>query len=198
MDEPLFLIKEGKEHCYLKLEWSTRVNQTASEAEGRPVHDKVLVGYLIIPGSKDQPSKTIETHKPDGTISHDGVWSQKYADYIETFKKTGEGSGIGTPLKSWPAMEIDIVANMVAAKVFTVEALAELPDSALGRLGMGAREWRTKAKAYLENAKGPAEAQRLAVENARLKDDMERMQATVGLLSAKLDELMAAKQETAA
>src|SRR5687767_14739597 len=125
MDRPLFKTKDGG---YLRLEWQTRVNDAASEAAGRPVHDKVLFGGVTNPNSRDEATRVIERHKPDGSIVYDGDWSERFADIIEQFKRTGEAAAVGTPLRHWPPMEARMAADLGALGIYTVEDLADLTD----------------------------------------------------------------------
>ncbi|WP_052119966.1 hypothetical protein [Inquilinus limosus] len=194
MDRPLFKTKDGG---YLRLEWQTRVNDAASEAAGRPVHDKVLFGGVTNPNSRDEATRIIERHKPDGSIWHDGDWSQRFADHIEQFKRTGEAEAVGTPLRSWPAMDARQAADLAALRIYTIEDLAGLSDTGLGRIGMGARELQAKAKAFLAAAKDSAEAPRLAAENERLRGDVARLQAQVMELAARLQAISDKQQEAA-
>lgn len=186
MNQPLFKTKEGS---YLRLEWATRPNEVESEKEGRPIHDKVLLGFIMNPGSRDEASRIIERHKPDGSVIQDGDWSKKHADHVNIFKETGEGTAGGTPLSSWPAMDVSTVADMAAMKIYTVEDMAGLSDAGIGKIGMGGRELRTKAIAYLKAAQDSSEAPRLAAENQRLRSDVDRLQAQLESLGAMVEAL---------
>lgn len=191
MDRPLF---KTKDNTYLRLEWETRKNDVASEREGRPIHDKVLVGYVIVPGSRDEVARIIERHKPDGSVWQDGDWSNRFAEHVEIFKRTGAGVANGTPLRDWPAIDARVAADLAGVGIYTVEDLAGLSDSGLQKAGMGARELQIRAKAFLAAAKDSAEAPRLAAENERLRGDVARLQAQLADLGAKLSALLEKKE----
>lgn len=195
MDQPLFKTSDG---LWLRLEWQTRVNEVASETEGRPIHDRVLVGYLIIPGSRDEATRIIERHKPDGAIVPDGEWSKRFAEHVEIFKRDGGATAqAGTPLKAWAAIDARQAADLAAIQIFTVEDIAGLSDGNLSRVGMGARELQAKAKAFLAAAKGTAEVQRLAAENERKDARISQLEQQLSDLSAKIEAVMAKQQEAA-
>lgn len=195
MDQPLFKTSDG---LWLRLEWQTRVNDGASEAEGRPIHDRVLVGYLIIPGSRDEATRIIERQHPDGKIVPDGEWSKRFASEVEIFKRDGGATAqAGTPLKAWGAIDARQAADLAAIQIYTVEDIAGLSDGNLGRVGMGARELQAKAKAFLAASKDTAEVQRLAAENERKDARISQLEQQLGDLSAKIEAVMAKQQEAA-
>ena len=194
MDQPLFKTADG---LWLRLEWQTRVNDAASEAEGRPIHDRVLVGYIIVPGSRDEVPGIIERHLPDGKIVQDRGWTKRFAEHIEVFKRDGGAAIIGTPLKAWPAIDARLAADLAAIQIYTVEDIAGLSDGNLSRVGMGARELQAKARAFLAAAKDTAEVQRLAAENERKDARISQLEQQLGDLSAKIEAVMAKQQEAA-
>jgi len=61
----------------------------------------------------------------------------------------------------------------------TVEALANLPDPAINKLGMGGREIINQAQTYLKSAEGSARFLELENENKELKTQVEKLQETL-------------------
>lgn len=193
MDQPLFKTSDG---LWLRLEWQTRVNTEASEAEGRPIHDRVLNGYLIVPGSRDEATRIIERHKPDGVVVTDGDWSKRFADQVEIFKRDGGASApAGMPVKAWGAIDARQAADLAAIQIFTVEDIADLSDANLARVGMGARELQAKARAFLAASKGAAEVQRLAAENERKDARIAQLEQQMAEFSAKMEAVVASSQQ---
>lgn len=92
--------------------------------------------------------------------------------YYEAWKKEEEMPVDGTPLANWPLIKSKrILDQLRMISVFTVEDLAALPDSFLHNVGMGARELRNRAKAYVEMKRGDAEkAVLFAEQNAKLEE----------------------------
>lgn len=58
----------------------------------------------------------------------------------------------GTPLEEWPILTKSQALNFKSANVHTVEQLANVSDTNLHNLGMGAAALREKAKVFLQSA----------------------------------------------
>jgi hypothetical protein len=103
------------------------------------------------------------------------------------FQRSESTEGMtGTPLKEWGAMTKSMVRNFAAYNVFTVEQLASISDGHVQNAGLGAREWRAKAQAFIEQAKDNASATALAAENQQLRDDMGALQRQLAELAARV------------
>lgn len=180
----------------LRFFYDTDKNNFQSEKQGRPVYDKVLFVEVITPGSKESsPVFTLERWSGDGESAKRPVFTdeercKRYSRQIEAFKgDIKDVDMIGTPIDKWPSVDIHIAASLRESRVYTVEALASLPDSRLGALGPGALSLRERAKAYLEQAKNNAPSEALAAENVVLKADLASAQDQIKLLSDRLDKL---------
>ena len=80
--------------------------------------------------------------------------------------KMGQGDiHTGTHLKDWPAMTPSLIKLLNYLNIWTVEHLSQCSDKAMQDIGMGAREWVNKAKAYLDLAKDTSAITRYAAEN---------------------------------
>lgn len=117
-------------------------NNFKSEQEGRPVFDDVEKVRIIIPGDKHT---RVEERVTD---EHRQRWPRQY----EAFKTGLEQSPEGFPIELWPPISPALALNLKALGIPTVEALSVVTDAALGNIGIGARELRAKAKAYLQQA----------------------------------------------
>ncbi len=147
-------------------------NQRASLEEGRPIYDEVEWVDIIIAGDRN--------NKPSRKVS-DQDRSRWPAEY-RRFKEGKEEAAQGTPLEKWPALTITQVEELKHFNLRSVEDLINVPDDALSRLGMGARELQKKAKAFIEYSKDSGVIQRYVDENEKLKTQ-------VSGLSEKLDTL---------
>lgn len=147
-------------------------NQAKSLAENRPVFDEREMVEIRIPGDR------LATHVNYVLDEHRQRWPEHYA----AFKRGEARAASGTPLEQWPPMTTGRVATLKAIGVLSVEELSTLPDNMLPSLGMGARELREQARAYLEAAAGGAAVARAAAENAELRAQMERMQKQMEML----------------
>ena len=101
--------------------------------------------YIVIYNSKDN---VVERPVRDTDKQR---WPRAYG----MWKSTGEstpGAG-GTPLEHFPMLNRAQVEELKYFKIFTVEALADWPDSGMERF-MGAQKLKAMAKAYLQAAEG--------------------------------------------
>src|SRR5215472_7086762 len=159
MEDPQYKSDDGSA---LRVYRDTAKNPFLSEREGRPIYDDVIYCEIISPGSRDSTpifemvrflNPEMEADKP--------LYGMKYPElkkYIDLFIKEDETdeSLSGTPLKQWPEISRSMVASLRAQNIYTVDALANLPDTKLSVVGPDGRTWRTKAQAYIENAKNTA------------------------------------------
>lgn len=149
-----------------------------SEKAGRPIFvDREFVEQ-IIPGD----SRTLKVDEVKD--EHRMRWPAQY----EAFKRGQEQPLHGTPLEQWPALSASQVAELKALKVMSVEDLANLNESFLANIGMGARELQTKAKAFLAHAAGTADVQRMQAELSRRDDEIADLKRQIAELANRFDE----------
>ena len=148
-------------------------NNFKSAEAGRPIFEDRTYVRIVIAG--DQKTEVVrEASDAD---------KQRFAREFNAFSLQAEGiAQAGTPLKEWPPLTPAMVRNFNAHKVYTVEQLSTLSDGQIQNVGMGAREWRGKAQAFLESASNGAAATAIAAENERLKADLAGLQAQVAEL----------------
>lgn len=143
-------------------------NKFQSEQHGIPLFDEVIYVEVITPGSRDSTPVFELKRVFCAEMNHpQPLYGQKYEElkqYVLDFERDDKitSSLAGTPLVQWPELTRTLIATLKAQGVFTVDALAELPDQKLHVVGPDGRSWREKAKAYIENAKGGAYATELA------------------------------------
>lgn len=155
--------------------------KSLSEEKGYPQFRDQEMVEITIAGD----NRTVVVKKVDD--SHKQRWPEQYA----AFKRGEEEPLNGLPLKQCPLFTSAQVATMKALNIHTVEALAELNDSAIGRLGMGARAWVAKAKAYIKEGEKTAGVTKLAAENQLLRDEIEMLKLQIkelGSIKAKASE----------
>jgi hypothetical protein len=154
-------------------------NRSKSEAEGRPVFDEVEYVRIMIAG--DQKTEIIKK------VS-DVVRNQYRNEYMH-WKQTQQQAVSGTPIEQWPAASVSFVKTAKMLNITTVEALADLHDGALQRLGMGARDMQARARAFLLAAKDNAVTEKLAAENNRLTDEIDLLKKQIADMGAKFAEM---------
>lgn len=154
-------------------------NKFKSEQEGRPIFDEREMVEIRIPGDK------LSVYVGYVTDAERERWSDIYA----AFKRGEARAASGTPLEHWtnPSMTRARVAELKGANILSVEELANVPDNTLPRLGMGSRELREQARAYLDSAKGGAGNAAMAAEVARLKEMVEQLTRAAAPAPAKAE-----------
>lgn len=156
------------------------VHQRAqSEREGRAIYENRVYVKIEAPGNKN--SVVDREAKPEDKV--------RFARRWQAFLENAEQVQDGTPLSDWPILTPAEIAEYKAAKIHTVEALADVPDGLLHQLGTGARTRRDKAIAWLEQARSDkplaTALQRIEQQNG----EMEVLRATVATLRDQVQEL---------
>ena len=115
---------------------------------------------------------------------HHGFISQNYFNYcMDALKryKSGHAAPIdGTPLSGWNQISMAMQKNAIDLGINTVELAAEMTDEAMDALGMGSRQMKKQAKAYITATNVDVSASRmveLESENERLKDQGDTLAA---------------------
>ena len=195
----------GPDGCILRFYYDSAPNNVASVKHGRPIFDTVLYVDVITPGqSSSTPSFELERlwseqSKETLDITDDYKRGPKYAEFKEQIEKFKAGSNAnvlsGTPLKQWPRADRGLVATLAALNIHSVEQLAEISDGNLQNIGIGARELREQAKAFLALAKDSApvsdmvdQIQHLTLENQRLNQALALSNQQVTELNNRLAE----------
>ena len=178
-------------------------NNFLSEKEGRAIFDEVTFVEVISPGSGNSTPvfEVMRVLAPEANhpTPKYGPKYPEYKKFLLDFESSEnlDTSLAGTPLGQWAEMTRTMVAAMKAQKIYTVDALAQLPDSKLYVVGPDGRSWRDKAIAHIENAKNTGYATHLAAELTRQKADNEDLQEQVKVLAAQVAKLEAKPPSTA-
>jgi hypothetical protein len=191
----------GPDGQILRFYYEPAKNEGASVHAGRPIFDTVLYVDIITPGqSHSTPSFEIErvwAEQSKAVLKTEDASKkypkyQEYAEQVDKFKR-GENVGDlgGTPLKHWPRIDRGLAATLAAANIHTVEALAGVSDGNLQHIGMGARELRDNAKAFLEQAAGTAPVSQLTEQVNTLQSENQRLQAELATMNRQITELNA-------
>jgi len=150
-------------------------DETASKAKGRPIFKDVEVVEVRISGERHY-LPTFGAH--DFWKNIDGIphtyamrWPEQYRRFKEGHAQTAEG----TPIDELPFLSMAKRSELKALSIYTAEALSSLDGKNLKVLGIGGRELKDQATAYLEHANGSAGVTALAKDNAALREEMERM-----------------------
>lgn len=152
-----------------------QINAKKSAERGHDVYDDVVFTRIAVPGDKNQLyfQPTVESHRR----RFPGAW--------QAFQNRSKGGPEldGLPIEQWPAVSRGQALTLKACHIHTVEALANVHDGHIDKMGTGMRELRTKAQVYLANATDSAAAMRLAQQNEGLQKQIAALQAQITALA---------------
>lgn len=177
-------------------------DEMASRKAGRPIFNEQEVCDISFAGNT-KTKATFPAHdaEPNATREHNGreglgviTYAMLYNEQYRAFKN-GEAQPLsGTPLSEAPFLKESKRRELKALNIHTVEALAALDGTPLKQIGMGGRELKNQAKAYLEAAAGSADVTHLAAENTALKDQVAELQSQMAEMIAAAKASAPAKQ----
>lgn len=155
---------KGDDRLLVRFFMGREKNEVRSLEEGRDVFEEVENVSIRVPGSRDEIVHLV-------TDEH----RRRFKDLYKSWKSDQAAPLVGTPLDEWPQASSSFVDEMRLYGVRTVEQLADLSDG----VAMSNPGWvtmRTRAVAWLAEAKATGASSRYAVENEQLKRDNEQLQ----------------------
>ncbi len=150
-----------------------------SVKKGYPVYKEVPYFKCITPGD----TKTIY-HQP-ALDSHKERFPRAWA----AFQNRSTNPVQGMPIEQWPQVSRSLAYTFRAMGIHTVEALSEIHDGNIGTLGQQGREWRAKAKAFLQIANDTAATQQIAAREEVLRRELDEKQKMIVDLAARIESL---------
>lgn len=162
--------------------------------EKRPIEDRALsianghfttidVEFAIITphGTSDEIPRVVSDWFPYMAQQvKEGRTPQKFFDYYkdcyDAWVKGEEAPLKGTPIKDWPPLSPAQRTNLLTARIYTVEDLANASESALTMLQMGGRELQQKAANWLKSA---TDLGKITEEISSLQSANKRLEATI-------------------
>ena len=152
------------------------LNQPKSEASGRPIFDDVEMimfqfagdtrRVCAFPATETDPNATREAGYP---VSY----AEAHAEAYRKFKAGQQQTVAGTALSEAPFLTEAKRRELRALNIHSVEALAALDGPNLKTLGIGGRELKNQARAYLDKAAGSADVTGMAAQIATLRENMQ-------------------------
>lgn len=183
--------------AYVRFERVAIEDPVQTAAQGRFIARDVDMAMITPPGSRDifkiEVTQWIQNMKQDvRNFRLPQEWMDQYLTAFEKWKAGQELPLHGTPIKGWAVLSPAQQALLTSLMILTIEDLAQLNDEGLQRIGMGAMDLRTKARAWLSQAqdKGP-----LTIENAQLKQSLITHQGEIETLKAQVAQLMVRLQQ---
>lgn len=173
---------------YVQFEIRAEEDRSASIKAGHYVAKNIAYALITPPGSRDC-IEMIATEWLDNikAKARAGTFNPKWAEHFEyAFKEWTNDNAIpenGAPIKGWPLASPAMQQQIIQANVRTVEDLASANEQTLARIGMGARDLKTKAAAWLEAASGTGT---VAARNAALQIENEQLKERIAALEQRM------------
>lgn len=159
----------------VRFDYIIEPDPVATAKELRPVHQEVLMLYVISRSGEVTPVKPTERHL------------KEYAEAYQHFLDKNETPAHGTLLKEWTMMPRSVVADFAHFKIKTVEQVAELDEELkmqVGSLG----EWVPRAADWLKAAKAPKnEIVKLREENEKIRLKNRKLEDQLNILLRRVD-----------
>lgn len=144
-----------------------------SEKQGRPIFKDVAFVRIIVPGDTNNIIERVADEND----------KQRFPNAWAKYQNSEVQGTQGTPLEQWPQITRSLLKECKYFEIHTVEALSNISDAHVAKLGMGFGELRNKAKAWLEAAAGTAQITAQAAENEQLKQMLADLQAQINDIS---------------
>lgn len=170
------------------------LNEGKSLKASRPIFDDVEICVIAFAGDTKRvcvfPALEAEpnaTREKGFQVSYAEVYSEQY----RRFKSQEQQAVSGTPLTEAPFLTEAKRRELRALNVHSIEALAAVDGPNLKMLGMGGRELKNQAVAYLENAAGSADVVSMAAQIEKMRETIEALQADLALRNASRSDVAA-------
>lgn len=164
---------------FVEFKQVARPDPKASLEAGMAMTKNVNMAFIMQPGSRDQLEiraedwlKSIKDKMLTG--AHDAYppeWVDGFHKKFDLWRQGLESPLMGKPIREWPVASPAEVENCIAARILTVEDLANATEEALGKIGMGARALREKAREWLAAAADHGKSvERIAALESKIED----------------------------
>lgn len=152
-------------------------NKRKSKEAGRPIFEDKEFVRIRIPGDRNrtQVAPADEKALRDRSTNEWLSYIDRFPEHYAAFKRGQTYIGEGTPLSELSFLTESKRAELRGLNIYTAEHLAAMDGTPLKQLGMGGRELKDQAQAWLDKAAGMADATRQAAENAALRAEMEEL-----------------------
>lgn len=157
-------------------------NEAKSVEAGRPIYDDIELCEVRTAGDRETV-KVFPAHAFHQWIRNEEgeqeqiTYAQRWSEQYRRFKERRAQIQEGTPLSELPFLTEAQRSTLKALNVHTAETLAAIDGPRLKTLGMGGREWKNQAQAYIDNASGSANVTAMAAK-------IEMLQQQIAALSA--------------
>ena len=151
----------------------TILDNKLTKENGRPMFKDIECVEIRMAANK-QTIAVFPAHEVWEWGEIDGVrqeitYAMRFPEQYKRFKANEAQAMSGTPLEELPFLTQAKRSELKALSIYTAEALASLDGQPLKQLGMGGRELKNQAEAYLNRATDSAAVTRLAAEVEQLR-----------------------------
>lgn len=158
-------------------------NPAATKLAGCPKYDDIECCELRFAGNREKVGhfRAHEVFRTDrdpvtgATVEH--TYATFYNAQYLAFKSGDTQAISGTPTSELPFLSQGKRLELKALNIHTAEALAAVDGNNLKMLGMGGRELKNQAQAYLDKAREGADVSVLAARNATLEARLAALEA---------------------
>jgi len=158
------------------------IDQALSEQHGRTMYKMEPYVFIQEPGERDYNDDPLRL-KPWAPAR----FPRQYAQY----KAQQEQAPEGTPIEFMFPQHPHIAENLRGLSIHVVEQMAEMQDTALQNIGMGAFQWREKARKYLEMANKGVGFHKLQAELDARDNKIATMENQMAQMRTEMDRLRA-------
>lgn len=157
-------------------------NEAKTKLAGRPIFDDIELVEIRSAGDRNTV-KVFPAHAQHRwRANEDGeqeveTYAMRWSEQYRRFKENRQQIQDGTPLSELPFLTEAKRAELKALNIHTAETLAALDGLNLKTLGMGGRELKNQAEAYIENASGSATVTKMATQIAELQAQLAALTA---------------------
>lgn len=181
----------AKDMPFVSFYTETIPDKKKEKETGKACYKDQDFALITPPGGKMNNKEEIETFF--SKMEHDMKAGRVHPDWMRAWKANyklyREGQEIppdGTPIKGWKLLPGSVQEELLRLNIRTVEELATLNDEGIKNVGMGAREWQRRAKAWqMQNETHESGALKMA----DLTRQLETLAGQVKSLTDKNDEL---------
>jgi hypothetical protein len=165
---------------YVSFEHRPIEDRSESVRQGRPIFRDVEYAVITVAGGNSVVERELD----------DELRARFKAEY-DAWKAGAEPPLHGMDIREWPAITRSRAEELRAQGVRSIEDLVAVPDTALARMGIGARALQQKAQAWLDAASRTGtvaeEIQVLRAEVADLKAALAEKDAALAALKEDAD-----------
>lgn len=175
---------DDKPHLHVEFFTDAVENKRKSIDAGRPIFEDVEMVRVKIAGD---PKNTLvaPANAQCGVDRETGesiTYKDRFPEHYRFFADRRADAVVGTPLSEVPWLTASKVAELKALNIMTVEALAQLDGTLLSRIGLGARELKNQATAWLDKAAGSASEAHFAAELSARDEIIAQLQRDIATL----------------